>query len=77
MKKPKAPLFKVGDRIFDRASNAEVTVLGIHFDETDIVYETDAKPDATGDGAFPDGHRNDFEVCAIDDTQTRNSEFIY
>lgn len=72
-----ATAFKVGDRIFDRASGSDVTVLKVTIDGSGVIYDTDAKPDATGDGAFPDGGRNEFEVCALDDMKTRNSEFLY
>jgi hypothetical protein len=64
---------KVGDKVFDMPSQQIVTILEVAFGEDeeakdDIYYGTDAPPDATGDGAFPTGWRNYFEVCDPDKT---------
>jgi hypothetical protein len=54
-----------------------VTILEVDFGEDeeaegDIYYRTDAPSDPTGDGAFPSGWRNYFEVCDPDKTLPLN-----
>lgn len=58
--------WKVGDRVFDMPSQSDRTIIARRRDEDDgeYIYEVDAPPDPTGDGAFPDGWRNDFEIGA-------------
>jgi hypothetical protein len=68
------PLRKVGDKVFDMASQQIVTILEVTVEEDDyddeqddlrghIYYRVDAPPDPTGDGAFTDGYWNYYEVC--------------
>ena len=64
--------FKVGDKVFDIPSQRVCTVIGVNIEfdagEWLVFYTVDAPNDPTGDGAFPDGGRNDYEVCEPDKT---------
>lgn len=50
----------IGDEVFDGPSQVYVTVM--EFGDGGETLRVDAKPDPTGDGAFPDGWRNWREV---------------
>jgi hypothetical protein len=64
-------MHNIGETVFDMPSQSLVRVIAaerhvINPGETVMMYLVDAPIDPTGDGAFPTGWRNDYEICSAD-----------
>ena len=63
---------QVGDKVFDMPSQSIQTITGVFtenvYGQVMTFYEVTGEKDPTGDGAFPNGMRNDYEICDEDKT---------
>jgi len=63
---------KIGDKVFDMPSQKVCTIIDIDTMEVEghaeTYFQVDAPDNATGDGAFPNGWRCEFEICDPDKT---------